>query len=116
MSKWRWKNFSEDEVSCSCCGIMGVKPPALDKLQALREAVGVPLTINSAYRCPEHNEAVGGSENSRHKAGDAFDISLKGVNKYKLLERAKKVGFKGFGFYNSFLHVDLGRSRSWGNW
>ena len=35
----------------------------------------VPLTINSGYRNPARNNAVGGAQNSRHMYGDAADIA-----------------------------------------
>ena len=38
----------------------------VDLLDAIRERLGVPLYINSGYRCPEHNEEVGGVPNSQH--------------------------------------------------
>lgn len=43
-------------------------------LDPLREAWGAPLVVSSGYRCPELNEAVGGSETSAHLAGWAADL------------------------------------------
>lgn len=37
---------------------------------------GVPIHINSGYRCPALNKAVGGVPNSQHIAGQAADIHL----------------------------------------
>jgi len=42
--------------------------------QELRYAWGGPLTLTSAFRSPEHNDAIGGSTFSRHLYGDAVDI------------------------------------------
>ena len=50
--------------------------PALDKLQALRDRLGKPLIVRSAYRSPEHNRAVGGATRSKHLDGAAFDIAM----------------------------------------
>ncbi|MDB6183170.1 DUF6127 family protein [Paracoccus fistulariae] len=50
--------------------------PALDKLQALRNRLGKPLIVRSAYRSPEHNRAVGGAMRSKHMDGAAFDIAI----------------------------------------
>jgi uncharacterized protein YcbK (DUF882 family) len=91
-------------------------PDALDTLTAAREIVGRPFRILSAYRDPIHNAKVGGAPLSRHKYGDAFDIALTGHDRDELLEACKTAGFRGFGFYNTFLHVDLGSRRSWGKW
>lgn len=43
-------------------------------LQPLREAWGEPLRINSGYRCPALNKAVGGVKTSQHVTGNACDI------------------------------------------
>ena len=55
---------------------MLVNEAALDKLQALRGALGKPLIVRSAYRSPEHNRAVGGAKRSKHMEGTAFDIAM----------------------------------------
>ena len=43
-------------------------------LEDVRLLLGVPILISSAYRCPDLNEAVGGSRNSRHMLGLAADF------------------------------------------
>lgn len=43
-------------------------------LEPIRELWGCPIHINSAYRSPEVNKAVGGSKNSQHVLGQAADI------------------------------------------
>ncbi len=48
----------------------------MDKLQALRDRLGKPLIVRSAYRSPEHNRAVGGAPGSKHMQGTAFDIAM----------------------------------------
>ena len=42
--------------------------------QPLREWVGGPIKINSFFRSPELNEAIGGSKTSQHCKGQALDI------------------------------------------
>ncbi len=44
-------------------------------LQPLRDRVRHPLRINSGYRCPELNRAVGGVPISQHVKGEAADIA-----------------------------------------
>lgn len=44
-------------------------------LDPLREIYGKPITVNSGYRCPELNKAVGGSATSDHVKGFAADIT-----------------------------------------
>ena len=43
-------------------------------LEEVRELLGHPLHINSAYRGPKVNSAVGGSKNSAHMKGYAADF------------------------------------------
>lgn len=43
-------------------------------LDPLRELYGKPIIVNSGYRCPKLNKAVGGARNSQHLTGQASDI------------------------------------------
>lgn len=47
-------------------------------LEEIREYVGVPIIINSAFRTLDVNAAVGGVENSLHTYGLAADITCVG--------------------------------------
>ena len=49
-----------------------------------------------------------------HLFGLAADISVIGQDKTLIQRIAEDLGFAGFGYYRTFLHVDLGRSRFWG--
>ena len=51
-----------------------VKALVLNVLQPLRDAWGKPLHINSGYRCPALNEAVGGVPTSQHCFDDMTEI------------------------------------------
>jgi hypothetical protein len=42
--------------------------------EPLRLWVGGPIKINSFYRCPKLNKAIGGSKRSQHCEGRAIDI------------------------------------------
>ena len=48
-------------------------------LQPVREHFGKSVTVNSGYRSPESNAAVGGSKTSDHCKGQAADIEIVGV-------------------------------------
>jgi zinc D-Ala-D-Ala carboxypeptidase len=52
-------------------------------VQSVRDQFGVTV-INSGYRGPELNEAVGGSSNSQHCKGQAVDIECPGTANYEL--------------------------------
>lgn len=45
-------------------------------LDPVREWYGKPIYVNSGYRCPELNKAVGGVNNSQHVNGQAADIDV----------------------------------------
>ena len=55
---WRWPNFSPEEIACRGDGKIQINEVALDKLQALRDQLGVPLIVHSAYRSPDYNRQV----------------------------------------------------------
>ena len=48
-------------------------------LEPVRAKFG-PVTINSSYRAPRVNQAVGGSKTSQHVNGQAIDFEVKGVD------------------------------------
>lgn len=110
--RWRWSDFSRSEMSCRHCGAYYHWPLFMDRLQEARTLVGQPFQILSAHRCALHNARVGGAPLSQHLRL-AADISLSGHRKSELYEALRSVGFTGFGFYVTFIHVDLGRPRHW---
>lgn len=113
---WRWRNFSPAEVACRGTGQLKLHPEALDKLQALRDRLGKPLILRSAYRSPGHNRAVGGAKASKHMDGTAFDVAMSNHDPAVFEAAAREVGFLGFGYYprSGFMHIDLGPARTWG--
>lgn len=113
---WRWESFSPREIACKGTGKILINENALDKLQALRDALGKPLVLTSAYRSPEHNRRVGGAKNSKHMEGIAFDVRMENHDPHRFEAAARAVGFTGFGYYpkSGFMHIDTGPARSWG--
>jgi zinc D-Ala-D-Ala carboxypeptidase len=47
-SDWRWPSFSPREIASKGEGELLVDDQAMDKLQALRDALGKPLILTSA--------------------------------------------------------------------
>lgn len=70
---------------------------------------GAAIIINSAYRPPFVNRAVGGAENSQHLYGTAADIVVSGINPHEVYKRLNTWhGSKGgLGDGASFTHIDL---------
>ena len=114
---WRWPDFSPEEIACRGDGKIQINEPALDKLQVLRDQLGVPLIVHSAYRSPDYNRQVGGAKHSMHLQGAAFDISMANHDPDSFGAAARAVGFTGFGFYprQNFMHIDIGHARHWGD-
>lgn len=75
--------------------LMGNISALAERLQMIRGALGVPITISSGYRCPELNKAVGGKTTSQHQLGLAADIHAKG---YTAQELFKFIAGSNFGF------------------
>lgn len=114
---WRWPDFSPEEIACRGDGKIEINEAALDLLQALRDRLGVPLIVHSAYRSPDYNRQVGGARQSMHLQGAAFDISMANHDPVVFEATARAVGFTGFGFYprQNFMHIDIGHPRQWGD-
>jgi hypothetical protein len=49
-------------------------------LEPVRNHFGKAVTINSSYRAPKVNEAVGGSKTSQHVNGQAIDFEINGIS------------------------------------
>ena len=54
--------------------MVNMKRIAENIFEPLRQWVGGPIKINSFFRCPELNKAIGGSSKSQHCKGQAIDI------------------------------------------
>lgn len=107
---WRWPHFTIGELACRCGGrFCGGEywqdPEFLGALEALRNAAGRALVINSAHRCAQWNAAVGGAPRSMHKS-IAADISLIAQDRFALRDAARGLGFNGIGMARTFLHLD----------
>lgn len=60
-------------------------------LQPLREALQRPVVINSAYRSPRVNKAVGGVPTSQHALGQAADIQVAGMDPLELAQFIRRL-------------------------
>ena len=111
---WRWHSFTPQEIACKGTGEIIVNRPALDKLQLFRDMVNCPVILNSAYRSESHNIRVGGSQNSQHLLGTAFDIRITpSLPRDKIILNDKLAGFNGIGQYDNFVHIETGTARTW---
>lgn len=61
-------------------------------LEPLRVDIGKPMRVNSAYRAPEVNAAVGGSKTSQHCKGEAADVEINGMPNGDLAQKIIDMG------------------------
>lgn len=107
------KHFNSLEFDCSCeapeCTITKISKELVQMLEHVREHFGVPIHINSAFRCKTHNKSVGGAAHSRHIFGDAADIVVAGVPASEVYDFADKLIDQsgGVGRYPTFTHIDV---------
>jgi hypothetical protein len=83
-------------------------------LEVIREELGGnPIHINSGYRTPSHNTAVGGVSNSQHLLGKAADIRVSGKTATQVKQAIEKlisegkISEGGVGYYPTFIHYDI---------
>jgi hypothetical protein len=77
-------------------------------LDPAREKLGAPITVNSGFRCPLHNQTVGGVANSQHVRGEAADLTCKDNQRLAkiIVEQGK---FDQLIVYPGFVHVSYKR-------
>lgn len=111
--------FSVKELECKCgCGDSGMDSAFMEKLDGLRESLGEPIKLSSAYRCPKHNAAVAKTgSGGPHTTRRAVDIVASGAKALKIVSIAVRMGFTGVGLKqhgpheSRFIHLDdLGNS------
>lgn len=109
----RWPNFEPWEFrSRDGASYLLLDVRLLDALQSLRRIVAQPIHINSGFRTPEHNAAIGGAKKSQHVLGRAADIVVSGCSVYRLATLADRVpAFHEGGIIRypskGFTHVDV---------
>ena len=114
------KNFKVSEFSCHCgCGYNVIDQRVIDMAQTIRDALGVPVRVNSGCRCEENNAKVGGVKGSHHTKGKAADLScsLGGKAIYEAAQRLFAEGklpsldwCKRY-IRKNFCHIDCGGKR-----
>jgi hypothetical protein len=80
------------------------------KMEAVRALLATPILINSWYRSPEVNVAVGGSLKSAHMSGLAVDfISPKYGSPFSICKKIEKyaglVGFDQLIYEHTWVHI-----------
>lgn len=120
-------NFTRKELDCRC-GCVAPKhiqrnlAKLASSLEKMRPLVpGGKIAVNSGYRCPAHNKAVGGASKSQHMSGLAADLRVPPGSQNKYVKAAMQVpefNNGGIGVYpNGGVHVDRrGYRARWNDW
>lgn len=121
------KNFSKSEFDSKDGSPMPLEvlqniQELANNLQVIRDYINRPIKINSGYRSPSHNKAVGGVKNSQHVIGMAGDLVVSNMSTVNLaitieyLIKEGKISEGGIGIYNTFVHYDIRGTRArWDN-
>ena len=124
------QNFRVSEFACHCgCGYNVIDQRVIDMAQTIREALGVPVHVNSGCRCEKRNAAVSGvkkkydkagkliGKGSNHMYGLAADLSCSKGAKV-MFDTVKKLHAEGklpaLDYcirYKTFIHIDCGGKR-----
>lgn len=112
--------FTTREFTCLCgvCVDQHISKELIEKLLAVRLALGEPIGVHAGFRCHAHQEALKalGYETalgvSQHELGNAADITA--TNMGSLLSACKQE-FQAIGVANTFIHVDTrsDKPRAW---
>ena len=112
-----YKYFLPHELRCSHCGAEKMQSHFMEKVIILRELLGFPFIVTSAYRCENHPIESRKDSPGAHTTGQALDINVYGNNAHRLLDAALRAGFSGIGISQKgkhserFIHLDnLGTS------
>lgn len=111
---WRWDpEFVPEEMASppehnDGRTVHGMDERFMDRLLWLRRQWAKPMIINSAFRTPEHNAAIGGKSGSYHLKGRAVDVGmLDASERWEFLRLVYECRcFRGVGVYDSFVHLD----------
>jgi hypothetical protein len=83
-------------------------------LEDVRKLLDKPIHINSAYRSPLANEAVGGKKTSQHCRGTAADIKVKGMTPDQVVRAIVKSGLQYdqvIREFDSWTHVSISNGK-----
>ena len=107
------KNFTTDEMACSCCGKSDMDDEFMKILQSIRDEMQRPLKITSGFRCQNRNAIISTTgRDGPHTKAKACDILISGADAMRLFAIAQRHGISGIGLSQKgphnkrFCHID----------
>lgn len=103
--------------------VAAIDTQLLDLLHRVNTALGAsqPFQVISGYRSPASNQMLAGNSSgvatrSLHMQGKAIDVRLPGIPLADLRRAGLMLKGGGVGYYpgSDFVHLDVGRVRTWG--
>lgn len=110
--------FEADGTQSAMCSAdcqQNMENSTLPKHEQMEAYCGFSIRINDAI-AKTGTSRERSTPGSQHFRGNALDLSIRGLSNdqaLKMVEAGKSVGFTGFGFGNTILHVDTGPARHW---
>ena len=126
------EHFKVSEFACKHCGQNHIDQRVINMAEEIRQKLGIPVRVNSGYRCEVHNKNVGGvcpkydkngkliCRGSNHMYGLAADLSCS-LSSAQILAAVKELKTSGglqdldyciqYGKKN-FIHIDCGGKRN----
>ena len=113
------EHFKVSEFACKHCGKNLIDQRVINMAEEIRQKLGVPVNVNSGYRCETHNAKVGGVKNSKHVQGKAADLACS-LGSAKMFEAVKELRNQGKlqdmdycirYVRKDFIHIDCGGKR-----
>lgn len=111
---FRWRELIRDDAPDPSADVLDNLHRLCARLEDVRRQLGGrAIHVNSGYRTPDHNKAVGGVANSQHLYGRAADIVVMGIPPRKVQSILDGSWDGGMGSYPTFTHLDTANNRRW---
>lgn len=117
MKQYRFFKPEEFEKATPACSIEDMNEDFLQLLDDARAICPVPFIVNSAFRTKEYEASKNRPGSSSHCKGLAIDLRCTAPrDRLKMVIALMCVGFRRFGIYPTFIHVDLDPSKPSSIW
>ena len=102
------KHFKINEFVCRHCGEVRIDERVVLLVERLRNDLGKPPVITSAYRCPVHYRRIGGVQSSAHVKGYALDVRCRdSKDRLNIVAILTELSVEKIGVHARFIHFDV---------